>query len=107
MLEKWIVSWTDRDPVTLSLDLKKAYNLDRMRILYSGCLSVLTVEGSPDRQSWQAIGTYPAQFATVDVPDVTVLLSGTYRYVRLRFGERAAGVPMELAEIELWGRTGL
>ena len=102
--EKWIVSWTDAEPVELTMDLGDAYALGRIRIFYSGCLPAVAVRGSLDARTWQEIGSYPQQCATVDVPDVTVLIEGTCRYVRVSFGQRKLSPPMEIAELEVWGR---
>ena len=101
--EKWIVSWTDKKPVALTMDFKKAYGLDRTKIFYSGSFPAVTARGSRDGETWQPIGSYPAQCATADVIDVSVLLKGNHRYVEVAFSRRGADVPFEFVEIEVWG----
>lgn len=107
-LEKWIVSYSNRNPVTLTVDLKKPYALDRFTLFYSGILPDLTIEGSADRQQWERLGSCAVQRATEDVIDVSVPVKGKYRYVRARFAQRREDVMMELCEMELcemeiWG----
>jgi hypothetical protein len=103
-LEKWIVSWTDRDPVTIAFDLKRAYPLQRLTLFYSGALPSVTVEGSLDGRQWRMLGSCRRRPVTLDTYDVTVALRGAWRYVRLRLGARTTDVPMELAEVEIWGK---
>lgn len=103
-LEKWMVSYTDRAPVTLTLDLQKAYALERLTLFCSGRVPEIRAEGSSDRQTWSTLATSPAPpTPSADVLDLTMPLAGTCRYVRLTFAERPDEVPMELAELELWG----
>ena len=101
--EKWIVSWADKEPVELVFDLKKSHAIDRMTVFYSGELPEMTVYGSIDLKAWDQIGSHPAQPSTADIIDVTVLLRGRHRHMKVSLGERKGGRPMELVEIELWG----
>jgi len=102
-LEKWIVSWTDKDPINLTLDLKKPYALDRIRLVYSGALPKFNVLGSSDGAAWVSLGSSPAKPPTEDVPDLTVALKGNHRYVRLAFAARETAAVFELCELQLWG----
>lgn len=102
-VEKWIVSWTDREPVRITFDLKRPYALDRVRIFYSGILPELRVEGSNDGRTWRRLASHPPQQRTDDVVDITVRISGRYRYVRLALAARKSDAAMELAELEIWG----
>lgn len=104
--EKWIASWTDAAPVELTADLRDAYALERVRIFYSGCLPAVTVSGSLDARTWQELGSNTSQGATTDVPDVTIPVDGTLRYVRVRFAGREVDASMEIAELEIWGHRG-
>ena len=103
-LEKWIVSWADKEPIELVFDFKESHALDRLTVFYSGELPDVIVQGSNDWEAWDRIGSHPAQCSTADIVDVTVLLSGWHRYVRVRLGGRTGDRPMELAEVEVWGR---
>jgi len=102
-LEKWIVSWTDKGSVCLTVDLKKAYALARLRIVYSGILPAATIEGGIDGRAWKPLGNLPAQAAGEDVKDVVAPLEGKYRYVRVRLAARETDAAMELCELEIWG----
>ena len=101
--EKWIVSWTDGGPASVTVDLKKPYALDRVRLFYSGRLPELNVAGSLDGRHWQTMGSQSAQPPTADVLDITVQLKGRCRFVRIRLGPREDNSTMELCEMELWG----
>jgi len=103
-LEKWIASWVDKEPIELVFDFKRPYALDRLTVFYSGELPDVVVDGSNDRDAWDQIGSYPAQCSTADIVDVTVLLSGKHRYVKVRLGGRTGDRPMELIEVEVWGK---
>ena len=102
-LEKWIVSWTDRDAINLTLDLKKPYALNRVRLVYSGALPKFKVLGSNDGAAWVSLGSRPARPLTENVPDLTVALKDNYRYVRLAFTARKTAAVFELSELQLWG----
>ena len=101
--EKWIVSWTDPKAINITIDLKKAYSLDRVVLFYSGVLPQVTAEGSSDNRTWSALGSLPAQAETSDVLDVIVPLKAACRYLRLEFAARETDTVMELCEMEIWG----
>ena len=105
MIEKWIVSYTDPAPVTVTLDLKQPHVLARATLFYSGTLPDLRAEGSADGQTWSPLASHTAQPATPDVLDVTLPLAGKHRYVRFAFGARTGNAAMELCEVEVWGRA--
>ena len=102
--EKWIVSWKDSEPTSISFDLKKIYTLAKLKVFYSGVLPAVNVETSVDGVTWtrgvRQLGRGPTQ----DVIDVDLPLSGKARYVRLNLSERPMGNVMELAEAEIWGK---
>ena len=102
-LPKWIVSWKDPAPVSVTFDLKKAYQLDRLRFIYSASMPALKVHGSNNARSWSALAVASADNAGVDVKDLTLALKGGYRYVRLDFAGRDDGDTFELCEVEIWG----
>lgn len=104
-LEKWIVSWTDAGPVSITFDLKRPAALDRLRLIYSGHLSGIEVLGSADGSQWSPLGSKPAGVVTVDVEEALVPLQGTARFVRVDVAPRRPGVTLELSEVEIWGKA--
>ena len=102
-LEKWIVSWTDKGAVALTIDLKKPYALNRLTLFYSGILPELRIQGGTDGKTWSPLATHPVQPAGHDVLDATIALKGRYRHIRVNFAARTDNAPMELAEMEVWG----
>ena len=102
-LEKWIVSWTDKAPVSLTVDLKKAYALNRLRLIFSGVLPAVRVEGGMDGRRWERLAGLPAQTPGKEVMDAVASLKGKYRYLKLVFATRQADAAMELCELEIWG----
>ena len=104
-LEKWIVSWSDPDAVALTVDLKRAYSLDRIVLFYSGVLPRVTVAGSTDSRTWSVLGALPPQAETSDVIDVTLPVKHGCRYLKLGFAARKTHAVMELCEMEIWGEA--
>ena len=100
---KWVVSWTDKTPVSVTFDLKKTYQLDRLRFVYSASMPALKVHGSNDARAWSALAVARADNPGVDVKDLTLALKGAYRYVRLDFARRDEGDKFEISEVEIWG----
>jgi len=98
----WIVSWTDRIPVSITFDLKSDHSLKHLRIFYSGTIPALQVSGSRDEKQWEKLSLAAEESAGSDVKDVIIFLSGEYRHVRLDFAERRAGKVFELCEVEIW-----
>jgi len=103
---KWIVSWTDRAPVSVTFDLMAGYALKKLRNFYSGTMPALEVSGSRDGQAWRRITSSREAAAGADVKDAALLLNGTYRYLKLDFAARGTGETFELAEVEIWGHGG-
>lgn len=101
---KWIVSWTDAAPVTITFDLKKDHPLKKLKLIYSATLPALTVSGSLDGNEWRQLASVSAESAGQDVKDVTVPLEGNYRHVKLDVAARPERDMFELAEVEIWGR---
>jgi hypothetical protein len=102
-LEKWIVSWKDPAPASITFDLKKIYTLDHLALFYSGALPILQIECSVDGKTWITQSSLAAKPATADVLNVEMPLSGNYRYVRLKIGARQSGQEFKLSEVEIWG----
>ena len=102
-LEKWIASWTDAEPVSITFDLKRPASLEAIRLIYSGVLPGVIVMGSADGAEWSSIGSKPGNVVTADVEEATVPLQGAARFVRIDLAGRLPGVTMELSEIEIWG----
>jgi len=102
-LEKWIVSWTDPSPVSVTFDLKKEYRLSRVRLFYSAAMPALKVQGSDDAKTWSLLADALPDNAGADVKDLELVLRGKYRYVRLDFAAGDEGDKFELCEVEIWG----
>lgn len=110
-LRKWIVSWTDPPPISITFDLKSDYPLDRVRLFYSQTMPALKVRGSRDAETWQTLASTGEETARIgpllergdDVRDVRLSLEGTYRYVRLDFARRDGGEELQLCEVDIWG----
>jgi len=102
--EKWIVSWKDSEPTSISFDLKKVYTLAKLKLFYSGILPDVNVETSIDGVAWVPGARQRGHGPTQDVIDIDLPLTGKARYVRLNLGERPMGNVMELAEAEIWGK---
>jgi hypothetical protein len=100
---RWIVSWTDQEPVAITFDLKEDYPLRRIRFFYSGRLPAVSVQGSRDGLAWEDLAATAGQPFTEDVVDVELSLHGDYRYVRLQLAARQEARKLELAEVEIWG----
>jgi hypothetical protein len=103
-LEKWVVSWSDPEATSITLDLRQAATLGTVRLIYSGMLPSITVTGSPDGVQWAALGSKPARPVTVDVEEAVIPLAGAGRFLRLDFGARLPGMAMALSEVEVWGK---
>lgn len=104
-LEKWIVSWKDRAPVSITIDLKRDYVLDRVQLIYSGTLPDVRLSVKMDGQSWNHLASYPAQPPSADVMSVAAHTHQQCRYLRFEFAERKTDAPMELSEVEIWGEV--
>ena len=102
-LDKWIVSWVDKDAVALTVDLKQPYALDRLRLVFSGVLSAVVIEGGTDGHVWEHLADLPAQMPGDDVMDAVAPLKGEYRYLKLVFAARGTDAAMELCELDIWG----
>jgi hypothetical protein len=102
---EWIVSWTDRAPVSITFDLKSDHLLKRLRFFYSGTMGTLQVSGSSDAKQWEKLAGANEESAGADVKDVVVQLNGKWRYVKLKFNTRTTGDVFELSEVELWSDT--
>lgn len=100
---KWIVSWNDSQPADIIFDLKKSFNLNRLKLFYSGQLPSVTVAVSNDKINWQTISSSSKEDFTEDVLDKAYDLKGGYRYVKISFAERDEGKKIELVEVEIWG----
>jgi len=99
----WVVTWKTAQPVDLTFDFQQTCALHRAILWYSGQLPATTVQGSVDGQAWETLATSERPPPNPDVPDRTYLFQGRWRYLRLAFGEREAGNPLTLAEVEVWG----
>jgi len=102
-LEKWIVSWKDSAPASITFDLKKTYTLDHLVLFYSGASPALQTECSIDGKTWIAQSSLAAKPATADVLNVEMPLHGNYRYVRLTIAARQPDQEFKLSEVEIWG----
>jgi len=115
---KWVVAWNDPAPVSITFDLKSAQALSHCRLVYSGAMPALVVEGSPDGRTWTRLASTAEEVAGVDVKDVRLYLDdgfrsgqaenatrtdGPFRHVRCAFRTRNATDPFELSEVEIWG----
>ena len=101
--EKWIVSWSDAEPVSITFDLKKTYTVSRLKLFYSGVLPEVDVKTSVDGVAWTPGARQLGREPTHDVIDAVLPLTGKARYVRVNLGKRPIGNVMELAEAEIWG----
>jgi len=104
---KWIVSWTDRAPLSVTFDLTAGHALKKLRLFYSGTMPALEVSGSLDGEAWSRIASSPEDNAGADVKDAALPLSGTYRDLKLGFAARKTGKTFELAEVEIWGHEAI
>jgi hypothetical protein len=102
-IESWVAGWGQTDAFTVTFDLREERALDRVRLLYSGHLPAVTVSGSVDGATWEALASASPP-ATEDVLDCIVGgLKGSYRYVRLEVSAREPDEVLTLAEVEIWG----
>lgn len=100
----FVVSWKTEQPVSVTFDLQKPYPISRVHLWYSDQLPELTVMGSAEGVKWVDLAAHPKQAPTKDVLDVELKARGTFRYVRLSFGQRDAGQMMTLVECEVWAK---
>ncbi len=104
---RWMVSWEQTDPVSVTFDLGARYAMSRLKLWYRDAMPGVTVEGSADGQAWTALGRGSGPLAEDrDVRELSVSLRHDLpvRYVRATFAERAEGQRLSLVEAEVWGR---
>lgn len=103
-LSDWIVSWEKPAPFNITFDFKKAYNISKIRLFYSGQLPALSLSGSRDGKNWKELdAASPEESFTKDVLDKTLTDSfGSFQYLRIKFGKRGTGKYLTLSEIEVW-----
>ncbi len=117
---KWIVSWEDPAPVSITFDLKSNLPLTQSRLFFSGAMPSLTVRGSVDRKDWTWLASTAEEVAGNDVKDIRLYLNGAFRsggtgnsgpirpdafrYVRLEFASRKAKDTFALCEVDIFGR---
>jgi hypothetical protein len=101
---RWVVSWAQTAPVTITFDLRQPWKLLQFKLWFRDSLPALTIEGSADGTKWRPLGQAGAQEAGADVKDLVVSLDPktTSRYLRATFAARQAGQSMTLVEAEVW-----
>ncbi len=102
---RWLVSWAQTDPVTVTFDLRQPWKLLQLKLWFRDSLPAVTVEGSADGQKWLPLGAAKAEAAGADVKDVVVAFNQKTpcRYLRATFAARQPDQKLTLVEAEVWG----
>ncbi|MBC8443228.1 beta-galactosidase trimerization domain-containing protein, partial [PVC group bacterium] len=102
----WTESWSTPEPLSVTLDLQRAWDPLCAKLWFCDMLPDLTVDGSTDGETWHSQGRAKGSQAGADVCDLTIALEGApCRYVRVNFGPRPPRQKMTLVEVEVWGKA--
>lgn len=102
--ENYIVTFGKTEPVDIIFDLKKIYNISRIKIFYTAQLPDMKIQTSKDGKNWADLSTSKKRSSTLDVLDENYEnLKSDCRYVKIQCGKRDDGEKMTLVEVEIWG----
>lgn len=104
----WVVSWKEREPFSITFDLKRSYHLDKAKIFYSGQIPEVIIEGSINHTDWTFLAKSDSKPFTSAVLDKSYNLQGDWQYLKFSFGQGQNGETDQdsqliLSEIEIWG----
>jgi hypothetical protein len=102
-IAKFVETFDRTEPVSIAIDLKDKFQLDRLLLYYAGNLPKIKVSVSNNQQQWLTAGHIPsAKTASREIKELKFNFTNmNSRYLKLDFTMQA-GKKLILSEIELW-----